>query len=98
MKKNQPWKWKLTVPQTVKMMLVRPLMTNFKMAVKADCTASACSTLPLSVKALDHWASAEGELAFGQMSTLLTLPLQLPVSEIKQTFLSTNLASLLTSE
>ena len=94
MEKKQPWKWKLTVPQTVKMMLVRPPMTNFKMTVRADCSVSACSALPLSIRALDHWSSAERESAFGQMSTLFTLPLQLPASEIKQTFLSTNLASL----
>ena len=33
-------------------MLVRPPKTNFKMTLRPDCTVSACSPLPLSVKAL----------------------------------------------
>ena len=38
-------------------MLVRPQITNFRMTVRADCTLSACSPLPLSKKALAHWLS-----------------------------------------
>ena len=30
---NGPWNWRLTVPKTTKVMLVRPLMTNLKMTV-----------------------------------------------------------------
>ena len=54
---NWPWNWRLTVVKTIKMMLVRPRMTNFKMTVRADCAVSACSTNPLSIKALAHWLS-----------------------------------------
>ena len=48
------WNWRLTVPKTIEMTLVRPLVTDFKMTVRADCTV-ACSTLPLSIKALARW-------------------------------------------
>ena len=51
----------------------------------------------LSIKALIPCLSGVGgELAFGQMSTML--PLQLLASEIKQPFLSTNPACLLAFE
>ena len=49
---NGPWNWRLTVPKTIKMTLVRPPMTNLKMTVRADCAVSACSPLLLSIKAL----------------------------------------------
>ena len=53
--------------------------------------------LLLSIKALAPLvASVEWGSAFGQVST--TLPQQLLASEIKQTFLSTNLACLLAFE
>ena len=52
METNQPWNWRLTVPKTIKMTLVRPPMTNLKMTVRADCAVSACSPLLLSIKAL----------------------------------------------
>ena len=41
---NEPWNWGLLVPKTIKMMPVRPLMTNLKMTVQDDCAVSACST------------------------------------------------------
>jgi len=86
------------VLKTIKMMLVRPLMTNLKMTVRDDCAVSAYSHRPpLSIKALTPFSwRGSGELAFGQMSA--TLPQQLPESEIKQTFLSTILAYLFSFE
>ena len=33
----QPWNLKSTVFKTIKMMLVRPLVTNFKITIRADC-------------------------------------------------------------
>ena len=89
---TQEWHCKIT-----KMVLVRSPMTNLKTTVRADCTVSACSPLPQPIKALAFSLSGGGggcESAFGQMSTL---PSQLLASEMKQTFLSTNLACLLTS-
>ena len=50
MKTNWLWKWRLTVPKTTMMMLVRPSVTNLKMTVRADCTISTCSPLPQSIK------------------------------------------------
>ena len=94
---NQPWNWRLTVLKTIKMTLVRPPTTNNKTTVTADCAVSACSPLPPSLKPLAHWLSVGGESAFGQESPTLTLP-KLPASKIKQTFLSSNLASLLVFE
>ena len=44
-------KWKQTilelkiVPKTIKMLLIRPPMTNLKMTVRADCAVSACNTV-----------------------------------------------------
>ena len=78
-------------------MLVRPPMTNLKMTVRADCAVFAWGPLLFSIKALAHWLPVGvGESAFGQTSA--TLPLQLSTSEMKQTFLSTNLACLLAFE
>ena len=80
-----------------KMMLARPLMTNLKITVRDVCTVSACN-LPskkkknLSVKALTPCLPGAG-VSLGQISA--TLSPQLPASEIKQTFLSTNLDCLL---
>ena len=76
-------------------MLVGPPMTNFKMTVRGDRAVSACR--PLCLQKLlppDCPQGGWGESAFGQASALPPLP-QLPASKIKQTFLSTNLASLL---
>ena len=90
---NQLWNGRLTVPKTTKMMLVRPPMINFKMTVRADYVVSACSPLPQPIKALALCLWREvGRL--GLWTTLHTTP-QLHTSKIKQTFLSTNLASLL---
>ena len=80
---NQSWNWRLTVPKTTKMTLVRPLMTNLKMTVKDDHAVSACSLLLPSIKTLVPLLASVGELAFGLMSAL---PPQLPTLEIKQTF------------
>ena len=34
---NRPWNCRLTVLKTIKMTLIRPPVTNFKMTVRADC-------------------------------------------------------------
>ena len=78
----------------IKRMLVRPLMTNFKMTVKSDYAISACSPLPQPIKALAHGLSLERSWP----SDRYPPPSQLPASRIKQIFLSINLASLLASE
>ena len=78
-------------------MLVRPPQNQFQ----DDCQTSLCCfykyPLPLSLKALAHWLL--GILGWGSQPLDRCLPSsQLPVSKIKQTFLSTNLASLLAVE
>ena len=57
-------------------------MINFKMTVRADCAVSACSLLPLSIKALAHWLSPRSwkGLAFGHE---FTLPAPTPVASIQ---------------
>ena len=84
--RNENWRW--TVPKTIRMMLVRPLMIDFKMTSRADCPDSACSPLPQPINALTHWLSG-GWVCLGQESTFL------PIAsiQIKQTFISTNLIS-----
>ena len=92
-------KWKQTDPgtedkllKTIKVTLVRPLMTSFKMTVTDDCAVSACSP-PLSAytpwntprKALAHWWQREIGLW-----TWVHLLSQWPASRIKLLFLSTN--------
>ena len=74
--------------KTVKMTLIRPLMTNFSMTIRADCEVSACSPLPSSWKALAYWLVGV-ESAFGWK-----FPSRLQALEIEQTLLSTNFASL----
>ena len=73
------------------MTLVRPLMTSFKMTVTADCIVYACSPLCLSIKLsppdCQGWGGGVG------LWTGVHPPRRLPASEIKQNFLSTNLAS-----
>ena len=90
MKTNQPWNWTVTELKTIKIMLVRPPMTNFKMTVRADSAVSACSSLPLSVKALASWLSLGWEAS---RPLDRRLPSQhhpcLLAYKIKQTFLST---------
>ena len=79
--------WRLAVPKTTKMMLLGPLMASFR----DDCAVSACSTPPhLSIRAVSPCLSAREAGSW--------LSAQLPASEIRQTFLSTNLACLLASE
>ena len=46
METNGPWDWRLTVLKIIKMMLVRPLITNFKLTVRTDCCF--CMKPPLS--------------------------------------------------
>ena len=41
-------------------MLVRPLMTDFKMTVRADYAVSAWSPLPQPIKALAYWLLLRG--------------------------------------
>ena len=69
-------------------MLVRLPMTDFKITVRADYAVSVRSTL-----------LCLGELAFGQPHCVPHHPLPwLQTSRIDQSFLSTNLASLLAFE
>ena len=67
-----PRNWRLTnCPETTKMMLGRPLMTNLKMTVTDDCAVSTCNP-PDSVYKSSHPLLVGGrELAFGRMSTSL---------------------------
>ena len=67
---NGLWNWRLTVPKTIKMMLVRPLMTNLKMTVRDDCAVSACSPPPLTLLMLSPtpnpllvWAGGWGKVS-----------------------------------
>ena len=53
METNRLWNWRLIVPKTIKTMLVRPLVTNFKKTVRADCAVSPSvykSSCPLIVR------------------------------------------------
>ena len=78
---NSPWNWRLRVLRTIKMMLVRPPMTNFR----ADCAVSACSPLPQPMKALAHWLTVRESWPLNRSP-----PSPLPVSSIqnKADFLS----------
>ena len=83
---NQPWNWRLTVLGTIKVTLVRPRMTNFKMPVGAYCAVSALE-LPLSVYKSSHTlAVSGGGSAFRQESALLCSPLT--CQRLKQSKLS----------
>ena len=87
------------LPKTIKMTLVRPPMTNLKMTVRADCAISPCSPFLLSIKTLAPLvASVERVGLWTDTHTPLHPHPQLLASEIKQTFLSSNLAYLLASE
>ena len=50
---NWPWNWRLTVllqltvKHAIKMTMVRPPMTNFKITIRVDCAVSACSPMQL---------------------------------------------------
>ena len=79
-------------------MLIRPLMTVFKMTVRADYAVSACSPLLSYIEALAHWLSVGWGKSWPLDKTLSASPNLLPASLRKQTFLSTNLASLMDFE
>ena len=87
------------MPKTIKMTLVRLPMTHLKMTVRDDCAVSACILLLLSIKSsCPTGCRCRGiSLWMDVHSPPLTHP-QLPIFEIKQTFLSTNLAYLLALE
>ena len=95
---SAPWNWRLTVPKTTKVILVRPLMIKLKMTIRDDYTVSTRNPPPtLSIKPLTPCLS-EGS-AFGQISATTTTPPS-PVASIwnKANFLPTNLACLLAFE
>ena len=82
METNWPWNWRLTLPKTIKMVLVRPAMTNFKMSIRADYAISTCSPLSVSIKHLPpdcQW----GEVG---LWTGICPSHQLPASKIKKKF------------
>ena len=82
METNWPWNWRLTIPKTIKTMLVRPLMTNFKMTIRADWAVSTCSPLFVSIKHL----SPDCQLGEVGLWTGIHPPHQLPASKIKKNF------------
>ena len=87
-----PWNWRLTGPKTIKMTLVRPPMTNVKMTVWADRAVSACTARLLS-KLLPtgcQWCW----WGVGLWTDVRHPPSELLLSEIKQSFLSINVACL----
>lgn len=75
------------------MLLIRPPMTDLKIPVRADCCYKAAPPSTYESYGLLIAGDGEGELAFGQAFTLSPAPV--PASKIKQTFLFTNLTSLL---
>ena len=81
-------------------MLVRPLMTNFKVTVRDDYAVSACSssTKDSVYKSFHPLLVVGEERGVGLWTHVRHLYAQLPASGIKQTFLSTNLACLLAFE
>ena len=72
-------------------------MTNVRMTVRADCADSVCSPLPLPIKALAHWLSVRVSMSLDRCPPP-SFPPWLPALKIKQTFLSTDLVSLLAFE
>ena len=101
---NRPWNWRLTVLKTSKMMLVRPPgpISRWRWELPVLFLHGApCLSLytpwnsPLKALAHCQWKMMS---AFGHESTHPPPNPRLPTSEIKQTFLSSNLASLLASE
>ena len=87
-------------------MLVRSSMTNLKMTIRADCAIFACNPLQNVFKSFCPTGCSDGGGGWGGgwhreavgLWTDICPPLQLPASEIKQIFLSTNLACLLALE
>ena len=91
----------LTLPKTIKMTLVRPSRRNLKMTVRANCAVSTSSPLLLLIKSLAPLATSYGQGGVGLRTDFCPhppTPAQLPASEVKQMFLSTNLAGLLAVE
>ena len=92
---NWPWNWRLTVPETAKTALVRPLMTT----PEEDCQhwrGCFCLEPPPSVyKGSCPVVARAGRQPLDRDQLSFH---QLPASEIKQTFLSFNLAWLLAFE
>ena len=83
------------------MTLVRPSRMNLKMTSRADCAVSTSSPLLLPIKSLAPLVTSYGQGGVGLWTDFCPHPLtlaQLPASEIKQTFLSTNLAGFLAVE
>ena len=78
-------------------MPVTPQMTNLKMTVRDDCAVDACSPLPTLYKS-SHPLLLRGGGVSLWTDVCHPPPCQLLASEIKQTFLSTNLACLLAFE
>ena len=102
---NGPWNWRLTVPKATKVMLVRPLMANWTWLLEmtllflhirsAPPTKSVCeSSYPL-LFGVDGGISLWTDVCHPLPPPP---PPQLPASEIKQNFLSINLACLLAFE
>ena len=82
-------------------MLARPLMANLKIIVRDDHAVPACRHPPTSVyeSSCNPWLSEwGGNRPLDRCPPPSPLPTHLLASEIKQTFLSTNLACLLTFE
>ena len=68
-------------------------VANFRRTVRADCALSAWSPLPQSIKALGPRLSEQGRRGSWLFHRYLPCALSTLVSKIKQTFLSSNLAS-----
>ena len=87
------------VLETVKMMLVRPPMTDFKMTIRVDCAVLHVASPPSVYKSsCSCWLSLTRSQPLDRHVPLIPLlPLRL-ASKINQTFLSINLTSLLAFE
>ena len=89
------WNWRLTVPKTAKRMLVRQLMTNLSwlccFCMQPLPSAYKSSHALLVRRGVSLWTDVYPSHPSSTPST----PHQCLASEIKQTFLSTNLAYLL---
>lgn len=86
MQRQTVWNWGLGIATTIKMRLTRPLMTSLD-----GCVVSACSPSPPSIKALTPDCLGSGVGFWTEVLHHYTPGCWL---KIKQTFLSTNLASL----
>ena len=65
---KQMLNWRLTVCKPVEMTVVRELMTNSKMIVRADCAVSACRPLHLSTGALAPCSLVVGSQTLDRMA------------------------------